>query len=81
MSNYNIQVKARRNEPAESLIKRFNRKVKNEGIVQEVLKRKYYVKPSVKRRLEKMKRKRVLEKLKNEKKTGIRKPQKGANKR
>tara|TARA_R100000008_G_C3508361_1_gene127464 strand:+ start:110 stop:322 length:213 start_codon:yes stop_codon:yes gene_type:complete len=66
MSNYNVQVKARRNEPTENLIKRFNRKVKNEGIVQEVLKRKYYTKPSVKRRLEKIKRKRVLEKLKKE---------------
>ena len=66
MSSYNVQVKARRNESSEALIKRFNRKVKNEGIVQEVLKRKYYTKPSVKRRLEKIKRKRVLEKLKKE---------------
>ena len=66
MSNYNIQVKARRNESSEALIKRFNRKVKNEGIVQEVLNRKYYIKPSVKRRLEKAKRKRVLERLRKE---------------
>tara|TARA_R110002020_G_scaffold204168_1_gene408067 strand:- start:376 stop:588 length:213 start_codon:yes stop_codon:yes gene_type:complete len=66
MSSYNIQVKARRNESSEALIKRFNRKVKNEGIVQEVLNRKYYIKPSVKRRLAKAKRKRVLEKLRKE---------------
>ena len=68
MSNYNIQVKARRNESSEALIKRFNRKVKNEGIIQEVLNRKYYLKPSVKRRIEKAKRKRVLDKLKKEQK-------------
>ena len=66
MSSYNVQVKARRNESSEALIKRFNRKVKNEGIVQEVLNRKYYIKPSVKRRLAKAKRKRVLEKLRKE---------------
>ena len=66
MSNYNVQVKARKNESSEALIKRFNRKVKNEGIVQEVLNRKYYIKPSVKRRLAKAKRKRVLEKLRKE---------------
>tara|TARA_R110000824_G_scaffold72583_1_gene185146 strand:+ start:314 stop:526 length:213 start_codon:yes stop_codon:yes gene_type:complete len=66
MSVYNVEVKARRNESSESLIKRFNRKVKNEGIVQEVLNRKYYIKPSVKRRLAKAKSKRVLEKLRKE---------------
>ena len=66
MSVCNVEVKARRNESPEALIKRFNRKVKNEGIVQEVLNRKYYVKPSVKRRMEKVRRKRVLEKLSKE---------------
>ena len=66
MSIYNVEVRARRNEPTEALIKRFNRKVKNEGIVQEVLNRKYYTKPSVKRRMEKVRRKRVLDKLKKE---------------
>jgi small subunit ribosomal protein S21 len=66
MSICNVEVRARRNEPTEALIKRFNRKVKNEGIVQEVLNRKYYTKPSVKRRMEKVRRKRVLDKLKKE---------------
>ena len=66
MSIYNVEVKARGNESAEALIKRFNRKVKNEGIVQEVLNRKYYTKPSVKRRIEKARRRRVLDKLKRE---------------
>jgi|TARA_R100001594_G_C3964172_1_gene246113 small subunit ribosomal protein S21 len=66
MYSCNVQVKARRNESAESLIKRFNRKVKNAGIVKEVLNRRYYIKPSVKKRKEKMKREKVLEKLKRE---------------
>lgn len=64
MSIYNVQVKARKNESTENLIKRFSRKVKNEGLVKEVLSRRYYMKPSVKKRLEKIKRKRVLQKLK-----------------
>lgn len=66
MSGYNIEVKARKNEPVESLIKRFSRKIKETGIIKEVLDRRYYEKPSVKRRLDKIKRKRVLEKLKRE---------------
>ena len=63
MSIVNVQVKARRNEPAESLIKRFSRKVKREGLLEEVKNRKYYEKPSVKRRREKVRRKRTLKKL------------------
>lgn len=66
MSGYNIEVKARKNESVESLIKRFSRKIKETGIIKEVLDRRYYEKPSVKRRLDKIKRKRVLEKLKRE---------------
>tara|TARA_Y100001938_G_C7919432_1_gene343661 strand:- start:465 stop:677 length:213 start_codon:yes stop_codon:yes gene_type:complete len=66
MSGYNLQVKARRNESTESLIKRFRRKIKNSGIIKEVLDRRYYEKPSVKRRREKIKRQRVLNKLKQE---------------
>jgi small subunit ribosomal protein S21 len=63
MSAVNIYVKARRNESAEALIKRFSRKAKREGIVEEYKKRMYYEKPSVKRRRDKLKRKRVLKKL------------------
>ena len=36
MATYNLQVKARRNESAEALIKRFSRKIKNSGIIREV---------------------------------------------
>jgi small subunit ribosomal protein S21 len=66
MAGYNLQVKARRNESAESLIKRFSRKIKNSGIIKEVLERRYYEKPSIKRRKEKAKRERVLNKLRQE---------------
>ena len=63
MSAVNVQVKARRNESTENLIKRFSRKVKREGLLEEVKNRKYYEKPSVKRRREKVRRKRTLKKL------------------
>ena len=63
MSVVNVQVKARRNESTENLIKRFSRKVKREGVLEEVKNRKYYEKPSVRRRREKARRKRTLKKL------------------
>jgi small subunit ribosomal protein S21 len=63
MSATNIHVVARRNESGESLIKRFSRKAKRGGIVEEYKKRMYYEKPSVKRRRDKLRRKRVLKKL------------------
>lgn len=66
MASYNLEVKARRNESGEALIKRFSRKVKDSGVIKEILDRRYYEKPSVKRRREKIKRKRVLAKLKQE---------------
>lgn len=63
MSVINVYVTARKNESGESLIKRFSRKVKKEGIIEEYKNRKYYEKPSVKKRRDKLKRKRVLKKL------------------
>jgi ribosomal protein S21 len=42
-------VSARPGEDAERMIRRFTRKVRNEGILQEVYLRKAYEKPSVKR--------------------------------
>ena len=47
----NISVRSRRNEPPERLIRRFIKKVKKEKIVEEVRDRKYYKKPSVKKKL------------------------------
>ena len=64
-----VKVEARRNEPGERLIKRFSRKVKNEGIIDEVRERRFYVKPSKIRRLKKLRRKRIARKITNEQKT------------
>ena len=66
MASYNLEVKARRDESGEALIKRFSRKIKDSGIIREILDRRYYEKPSVKRRKDKIKRKQVLAKLKQE---------------
>jgi small subunit ribosomal protein S21 len=57
-------VSARRNESTENLIKRFTRKVKNAGILEEYRKRMYYEKPSETRRRKEARRKKVLAKLK-----------------
>lgn len=46
----NLVVKPRRNENIERTIKRFNRKVKKMGIINEVKERRYYTKPSDKKR-------------------------------
>lgn len=45
-----IEVKPRPNEDPERFIKRFTKKVRNDGILQEVFLRRAYEKPSVKRR-------------------------------
>jgi small subunit ribosomal protein S21 len=44
-------VKLRPDETFESLLKRFKRSVIKAGVLQELKKREYYVKPSVKRKL------------------------------
>lgn len=50
----------------DKMIKKFLKKVKKSKIVEEVLDRKYYIKPSVEQRLAKIARKRVLKKLREE---------------
>jgi len=45
-----LEVKPRPNEDPEKLIKRFIKKVRSDGILQEVFLRRAYEKPSVKRR-------------------------------
>lgn len=45
--NFTIKPKYK-NEDSHSLIKRFMRKFKKEGILDEILERRYYTKPSVK---------------------------------
>ena len=51
-----MQVKIRRNESVENLIKRFIRKVKKEQIIEEYRDRQYFEKPSEKKRKKHFKR-------------------------
>jgi len=51
------------NEPLERLIRRFNKKVKKEKILEQVRANRHYEKPSEKRRRRAKQRKRVLDKL------------------
>ena len=46
----NLVVRPRRNENIERAIKRFNKKVKKMGIINEVKERRHYMKPSDKKR-------------------------------
>ena len=58
-----VYVKAYRNESPERLIKRFSRKVKKEGIIEEVRERTRFVSASKKRRLKKLRRKKIARKI------------------
>ena len=46
----NLLVKPRKREPIERVIKRFNKKVKKLGIIDEVKERRQYIKPSERKR-------------------------------
>jgi|TARA_R110002051_G_C8379934_1_gene444972 ribosomal protein S21 len=59
-----MEVKIRRNESSENLIKRFVRKSKKEKITEEWIERRYYKKPSVIKREKYFKRLLEIEKLK-----------------
>ena len=59
-----MEVRLRKNESIDHLIKRFNRKMKKEKIIEEYMERQHYKKPSVARREEQARRKKVLEKQK-----------------
>jgi len=60
----NIEIKPRyRDEPFERVVRRFMKKVKKERIVENYRDRMYYEKPSVRRKRERARRKKVLEKL------------------
>ena len=47
------EVKAGSDEGFESLLRRFNKKVQQHGILSELLRRKYYEKPSIRRKRKK----------------------------
>jgi len=57
-------VKLRKNESVENLIKRFIRKVKKEKIIEKILDKKFYKKPSEVRREKRFRRLAVIEKIK-----------------
>ena len=63
-----MQVKKRKNESTENLIKRFIRKSKKVGIVDEYLERRYFKKPSEIRREKEAQRQIELEKQKRKEK-------------
>ncbi len=60
MGVINVQVNASRNGlEGERLIRKFIKKVKKSGIIDEVKERRYYTKKSVKRRLKRLNKKRI----------------------
>ena len=67
--NINVEIVPRNNESVERLLKRFTRKIKKEGIIQEVRDRRYYEKPSAKKAKVAKQRKKILDKLKRERNT------------
>lgn len=58
-----VTVSPKGNEPAEKLIKRFIRKVKKSGLADEYRKRRFFEKPSVTRRKERLRREAKIKKL------------------
>lgn len=60
----NFVVKLRKNESTESLIRRFVKKTKKEKLLDEIMERKYFKKPTTKKREAHFKRKATLAKLK-----------------
>ena len=57
-----VEVYVRDQEQFERMLKKFSRKVKKCGILEEVRERRYYTKPSVKRRKKKLEKKRLIRK-------------------
>ena len=68
----NVSIKPRRNDSPERMIRRFIKKVKKVGVIQEVRKRRYYEKPSTVRRRKQIDRKRTIDRLKEKKSTNYR---------
>jgi len=57
-----VEIVPRKNEQPERMIRRFIKKVKKEGILEEIRQRKYFVKPSEVRRKQRKERKAVMRK-------------------
>lgn len=63
-----FEVRLRKNETVDTLIKRFLKKVKKEHLFEELFERSYYKKPSVKKREAHLKRVSILKKLREKEK-------------
>jgi len=63
----NVSVYLRENEDPMRAIKRFIKKCKKEKIIEKFMEKRYFVKPSEKRRMEDKKRRQTLDKLRSEK--------------
>ena len=66
MKRCNVEVKLRKFETVERLIKRFSRKVKNCGILDEVEERRFFEKPSLINKRKRIRRRKVYAKLHEE---------------
>ena len=63
----NVEIKPKyKDEPLDKMIRRFSKKVKKEKIIENFLEKRTYEKPSVRRKREMHRRKRVLKKLRIE---------------
>ena len=63
----NVEVRQKKDESGERLIRRFSKKVKKVGILDEYRDRMFYEKPSKTKRLKKIRRKKIAQKLQREK--------------
>jgi len=66
MKIINVEMYVKKNESIDRTIKRFSKKVKKERIIEDARERKYYEKPSEKRRKLAKRRKNLIEKMKRE---------------
>lgn len=66
VTNGNFTVRRRPKDSNESVINKFIKLTKKSGILQEIADREFFVKPSVKKRLKKIRRQKVMQRLQKE---------------
>ena len=66
MKTTHVETYVRKNEPIDRAIKRFSKKIKKERIVEDARERRFYEKPSEKKRKIAKRRKNLIEKMKRE---------------
>ena len=66
MKIVHVETYAKKNEPIDRTIKRFSKKIKKERIIEDARERRYYEKPSEKRKKIAKRRKNLIEKTKRE---------------